>query len=84
MVAEAEIMFKQSLPVVLDVKLFGAPTGVTDIDAVKSPVSSPNLGIRRPAASISADLSTSLSVSFSDKSWILISWGGGALRFCAL
>ncbi|XP_010518408.1 PREDICTED: probable protein phosphatase 2C 49 [Camelina sativa] len=64
MVAEAEILFKQGLPVVLDVKLFGAPTGVQDIDGVstvKSPVSSPILGIRRPAASVSADLSTSLS-----------------------
>ncbi|KAL1189280.1 putative protein phosphatase 2C 49 [Cardamine amara subsp. amara] len=59
MVAEAEIMHQQSLPVVLDVKLFGAPIGVTDIDtvsAVKSPLSSPNLGIRCPTAS-----STSLS-----------------------
>ncbi|CAL9237253.1 unnamed protein product [Arabidopsis halleri] len=64
MVAEAEVMFKQSLPVVLDAKLFGPPTGVTDIDVVstaKLPVSSPKMGIRRPAASVSADLSTSLS-----------------------
>uniref|UniRef100_A0A1J3IP99 protein-serine/threonine phosphatase n=1 Tax=Noccaea caerulescens TaxID=107243 RepID=A0A1J3IP99_NOCCA len=61
MVAEAEVMFQQSLPVVLDVELFGAPTGVTDFDGVKSPVPSPNLGLRRPAASVSADLSTSLS-----------------------
>lgn len=70
MVAEAEVMFKQSLPVVLDVQLFGTPTDVRDIDgvsAVKSQVSSPNLGIRHPAASVSADSSTSLSVSFSDK-----------------
>lgn len=69
MVAEAEVMFQQSLPAVLDVKLLRASTGVADIDgAVKSPVSSANLSIRLPAAasSLSADLSTSLSVCVSD------------------
>lgn len=71
MVAEAEVMFQQSLPVVLDVQLFGAPTGVTGIDGVKPPVPSPNLGIRRPAASVSADLSTSLSVRVSDQRFFL-------------
>ncbi|VVB03584.1 unnamed protein product [Arabis nemorensis] len=72
MVAEAEVMFQQSLPVVLDVQLFGPPTGVKDIDgvsAVKSTVSSPNLGIRRPAASVSADISTSLPGLKSDDSF---------------
>lgn len=67
MVAEAEVMFQQNLPAVLDVKLLRASTGVADIDgAVKSPVSSANSSIRLPAASLSADLSTSLSVCVSD------------------
>ncbi|XP_010544943.1 PREDICTED: probable protein phosphatase 2C 49 isoform X1 [Tarenaya hassleriana] len=52
MVAEAEVVFQQSLPV-LDVQLFDGCA------AVKSPVSSPKLGMRRSAASVSADLSTS-------------------------
>ncbi|KAJ0258133.1 PPM-type phosphatase domain-containing protein [Hirschfeldia incana] len=45
MVAEADVMFQQSLPAVLDMKLLRASTGVADIDGV----------------SVSADLSTSLS-----------------------
>lgn len=51
MVAEAEVVFQQSLPVVLDID------GVTS--AVVSPLSSPKLGIRRPTASVSGGLSTS-------------------------
>nr|VDD58065.1 unnamed protein product [Brassica oleracea] len=51
MVAEAEVVFQQSLPVVLDID------GVTS--AVVSPLSSPKLGIRRSAASVSGGLSTS-------------------------
>ncbi|KAL1216221.1 putative protein phosphatase 2C 49 [Cardamine amara subsp. amara] len=54
MVAEAEVVFQQSLPVVLEVELFD---GVSS--AVKSPVSSPKLGIRRSAASVSGGLATS-------------------------
>ncbi|KAG2326072.1 hypothetical protein Bca4012_034797 [Brassica carinata] len=65
MVAEAEVMFQQSLPPVLDVQLLRASTGVADIDGVsvstvKSPVPSANLSIRLPTAALSAELSTSL------------------------
>ena len=55
MVAEAEVVFQQSLPVVLDID------GVTS--TVVSPLSSPKLGIRRSAASVSGGLSTSPVVS---------------------
>ena len=55
MVAEAEVVFQQSLPVVLDID------GVTS--AVVSPLSSPKLGIRRLTASVSGGLSTSPVVS---------------------
>ncbi|CAN7056332.1 unnamed protein product [Brassica rapa subsp. trilocularis] len=51
MVAEAEVVFRQSLPVVLDID------GVSS--AVISPLSSPKLGIRRSTASVSGGLSTS-------------------------
>ncbi|KAJ0254962.1 protein phosphatase 2C 49 [Hirschfeldia incana] len=51
MVAEAEVVFQQSLPLVLDID------GVTS--AVISPLSSPKFGIRRSAASVSGGLSTS-------------------------
>ncbi|KAJ0246434.1 protein phosphatase 2C 49 [Hirschfeldia incana] len=51
MVAEAEVVFQQSLPVVLDID------GVSP--AVISPLSSPKLGIRRSTASVSGGLSTS-------------------------
>ncbi|CAH8323613.1 unnamed protein product [Eruca vesicaria subsp. sativa] len=51
MVAEAEVVFQQSLPAVLDID------GVSS--AVISPLSSPKLGILRSAASVSAGLSTS-------------------------
>lgn len=55
MVAEAEVVFQQSLPVVLDVQLFG----VEDIDEVSSAVKSQG----RSAASVSGGLSTSPVVS---------------------
>ncbi|KAH0884355.1 hypothetical protein HID58_060451 [Brassica napus] len=51
MVAEAEVVFQQSLPVVLDID------GVSS--AVISPLSSPKLGIRRSTASVPGGLSTS-------------------------
>ncbi|KAJ4905200.1 putative protein phosphatase 2C 49 [Raphanus sativus] len=51
MVAEAEVVFQQSLPLVLDID------GVSS--AVISPLSSPKLGIRRSPASVSGGLSTS-------------------------
>lgn len=51
MVAEAEVVFQQSLPVVLDID------GVSP--AVISPLSSPKLGVRRSTASVSGGLSTS-------------------------
>ncbi|KAG2325388.1 hypothetical protein Bca4012_039882 [Brassica carinata] len=51
MVAEAEVVFQQSLPVVLDID------GVSS--AVISPLSSPKLGIRRSTASVSGGLSSS-------------------------
>ena len=60
MVAEAEVVFQQSLPVVLDFD------GVSS--AVISPLSSPKLGIRRSTASIPGGLSTSpvVSINLSD------------------
>ncbi|KAF8080904.1 hypothetical protein N665_0915s0004 [Sinapis alba] len=49
--AEAEVVFQQSLPLVLDID------GVSS--AVISPLSSPKLGIRRSAAAVSVGLSSS-------------------------
>ncbi|CAN8253928.1 unnamed protein product [Cochlearia groenlandica] len=51
MVAEAEVLYQQSLPVVLDLD------GVSS--AVKSPLSSPKLGLHRSATAVFGDLSTS-------------------------
>jgi protein phosphatase 2C family protein 2/3 len=54
MVAEAEVVFQQSLPAVLEIELFD---GVSS--AVKSPVSSPKLGFTQSTASVSGSLTTS-------------------------
>lgn len=54
MVAEAEVVFQQSLPAVLEIELFD---GVSS--AVKSPVSSPKLGFCQSTASVSSSLTTS-------------------------
>lgn len=67
--AEAEVVFQQSLPVVLDVQLFG----VDDIDGVSSAVKSPDSSMRISAASVSGGLSTSPVVSLF-KVWIFSFW----------
>ena len=69
MVAEAEVVFRQSLPVVLDIDVVSS--------AVISPLSSPKLGIRRSTASVSGGLSTSpvVSINLSDKLKIMFFFG---------
>ncbi|XWS31876.1 hypothetical protein CRYUN_Cryun23aG0113200 [Craigia yunnanensis] len=61
MVAEAEVVCQQSVPV-LDVPFFSKGINMEEIDeivAISSPVSSPKFGQIRVAESVSADLSTS-------------------------
>lgn len=76
MVAEAEVVCQQSVPM-LDVPFFNKGSDIEKIDeivAISSPVSSPRFVQVRVTESVSADLSTSQLVSlfFPPRTWILM------------